>query len=193
MKNVLIIIAVLVVVGIGGCIGVTNLFVGAVKDGIEQWSAEHDEQIAQLASGEAQVSELSKTGELADFFNADSEMTQLARDVKGDEIFGKVIEWTSTVGDLERITENVIRVRTKASEASLNGDTPKEVQPWVTIYPQSETETQYLIGLKEGDSITYRGYITRGLLVDVSIDPAIVIIGPQQKAKSPEIQPSSGQ
>lgn len=170
MKKFLIIVAILGVVGIGGCVAVTTLFVGGAANAVVEASKEREEalkaKIASLAD-ESQVSELSPSGELAQIYMLGSETTDLARDAKTEEILGKVVEWTLPVYDISKVGD-FIRINTKGN----NGDL---VDTYVNIAPQSDSDNQYLLGLKEDDQVTFRGYIDSVSMRTINIEPAIII------------------
>ena len=179
MKKVLIILGILGLLTIGGCVVLPVLLVGgaasAVNEAVQEAENERLEAIDNLLN-EPEISNLSPTGELAEIYKLNSEITDLAREAKTEEITGEIVEWTLPVFDISKTSDDSVRIQF-AGDSKILGVGEQRPTVFADVYPQDEDENKYLIQLKEGDSATIRGYIKgeTPLIRAIEIDPAIII------------------
>ena len=116
----------------------------------------------------AQVANISASGELSELFSLGSKNTDIQRDNMAKEIKGKVVQWSLPVYEVKKRDENIYRVQTK-SEA-------RNVGAFLTLYARSGDEASYIESLQTGSMITFRGKIDSVTMTrNIDIDPAILV------------------
>jgi hypothetical protein len=153
----------IIVLGLGGCMLLSGVFVASVKGVADQEAVKQKERIATLAT--AAPSELRPDGDLRDKFTFGSEFTDVQRENTEKEITGKIVEWTLTVYEVRRSGDNYEVSTIESGKVGTD----------VTLHPQSDSERQRIEALKEKDVITVRGYIKGTFMRDIAIDPAILV------------------
>lgn len=153
----------LLVLGIGGCVVLSGLFVAGVSEVAKDEAAKSKARLEALAT--ASPSGLRPDGELERLFTLGSEHTDIQRENKEKEITGKIVEWTLSVYEVSRSGDGY-RVQTHGNNV---------VGTFTTIHPLSDSDRQKVEALKENDVITIRGYITGTSLRHIEIDPAILV------------------
>lgn len=121
-----------------------------------------------MSAGAAGAADLRPDGELYEIFKLGSDHTDLQRETKLQEIRGQVVEWELPLYEISRKSDGSYRVITSSSHA---------VGCIVDVRVTSDAERSYLLGLKTGDRIRFRGSI-RGVnfVRSLEIDPATVIL-----------------
>ena len=122
--------------------------------------------LAQLAN--ANPSALRADGELAAIFNLGSDYTDLQREIKSNEIKGKIVDWDLPVYEIARKETNY-RIVTQ----SLPGKSTVGVIVYLTV--RSEEDRKLVESIKTGDSLHFRGKISDVSLRTLRIDPAILV------------------
>jgi hypothetical protein len=148
---------------LGGCVllGGAAIAGGAKKE---------EEKLKALET--ATPSDLKPTGDLADFFNLNSDHTDLQRDNKENEIKGKIVDWTLTVFEIQKSGKSY-RIQTKSN---INfGGQAGEVASFVEINARDQNDISYIENLKTGDRFRFKGYINGTFLRTLEIKPAILI------------------
>lgn len=144
------------IVGVGGCV----LLTGAAVSNIEK---EKQDKIKALET--ATPSDLVPYGDLANKFNLMSEHTDIQRENTEKEITGQVVQWTL----------NVYEVKKNSSGYRVQTDMKTSVGTFIDIFPKNDEERSEIEALKEGDSISFRGYIDGVSLRHIEISPAVLI------------------
>lgn len=144
------------IAGVGGCV----LLTGAAVSNIEK-----EKQAKIKALDTARPSDLVPYGDLANKFNLMSEHTDIQRENAEKEIAGQVVQWTLTVYEVKKNSSGY-RVQT---------DTKTSVGTFIDIFPKNDGERSEIEALKEGDAISFRGYIDGVSLRHIEISPAVLI------------------
>jgi hypothetical protein len=130
-----------------------------------------EEQAQRLASTlenivNAQAANISSTGELDSIFSLMSKYTDIQRENKEKEITGKIVQWTLPVYDVNKNGDKYYRVQTSSGN---------HVGAFLSIYPRSNEEKQYIEGLQTGNMISFKGKIIGTTMRNIDIAPAILV------------------
>lgn len=113
----------------------------------------------------AEISQLSPSGELYEAFSIMSEYTDVQRENLEKELIGNTVQWQLPVYEVSKTSEGQYRIQT-----SIN----RTVGTFLKLYTQSPEEVEFVEGLKEDDLINFKGTISGTFLRNIELDPAIL-------------------
>lgn len=144
---------------IGGC----GLIAYGINESIEESEREIAEQIETLKG--ASPSSLQPYGELKQKFGVMSQYTDLQRERAEQELIGTVIEWNLNVYEVS-FRETHYRIQTQNDH---------NVGTFISLYPQSNEEKEFIEALMTGNTIKVRGVISGVFMRNVEVNPAILV------------------
>lgn len=144
----------------------------ALLVGVAVLALPSDEEVAkQLASIEkATPADISPNGKLAELFSFTSENTDIQRENMGEELTGKIVQWTLPVFDVNIRNEdkNIYRIQTSAKQNT--------VGTFITLHARNAEEVTFIEGLVEDNLITVKGEITGASITrTIEIDKARLV------------------
>lgn len=117
-------------------------------------------------------SALHPDGELAEIFELGGDFTDLQRQLKLEDIRGKVVEWHLPVYDVKRSGDKY----TIQTSSSFRGGQPgKLIGTFLRITPRNKDDRQFIEGIKTGDAIKVKGVIDDVTMRNLDINPAILV------------------
>lgn len=142
---------------------------------------EGNKEIAAL-HGATHNNELKPYGRLAEAFALNSSATSAQRKKILEEIKGQVVIWSLPVSDVKKNKDNYL-VSTDGAATEIWRDADNSlVSARVTIIPRTGEDSDYLLKLKQGDFIQFKGLLTGDTtLRHIEISPAIIWYGTENE------------
>lgn len=117
----------------------------------------------------ASASDLKPTGELAELFSLGSKGTDIQRDNKKKEIFGKIVQWRLPVYEVKKMSDE------KGNRYKIQTSGGNMVGSFVNIWARSDEEVRHIEALKTKDYIHFKGRIDDTTMRNLDINDAILI------------------
>ena len=115
----------------------------------------------------AEVANISPSGEISEMFNMLSKNTDIQRDNMENKIKGKIVQWSLPVYEINKLDENKYRIQTDASA--------RYVGAFLTLHSRTSEERAYIESLQTGNIISFKGKIKGTTMRYIDIDPVVLM------------------
>lgn len=148
----------------------------------QDFNFEEDKEIAALYEA-AHNNELKPHGKLAEIFALSGSATTAQRKKILEELKGQVVIWSLPVSDIKKNEEGFL-VTTDGAATEIWRDADNSlVSAQITVIPRTGEDSEYLLKLKQGDFLQFKGLLTGDTtLRHLIISPAIVWYGTESEA-----------
>ena len=154
------------VIGVAVLIGIGVVF----SPSNEEKAKQAIDELSRLAS--SMPSALSPSGELYNTFKLGTDATDVQRENLENKIKGQLVQWSLPVYEVTK-TGSGYRIQT-SSKSSVFSD--GLIGTFSNVTARSAEESAYIEGLKTGDTVVIKGYVTGTFIRNIDLRPAMVIL-----------------